>query len=370
MPPPGRGGAQRHGGRRRRRDRGGQRHPDRGGERQDRLSLLAGGPGRRRHGRGVAAARGSSAWRTRASSSCWATSSPPSAPPQIGLYNRVVPGERLMAEATEVAVRLARGPSAALGVTKQALNEEAAMDLVVRHRVGGPGPGRLHAASQLPRSLRGLPRQARAEVRVGMPDTRLIRTFLEPHHAVARRAGRRLRDGRDRHRARSRRTTPPPGREARALLGLLGAGGWLQPISRPRSPRLLPDAGGAGRGVTARRRGVRPAGARHHADPAGRHAGAEGTLARARSPRGTVMTAFAMTEPEAGSDVAGIATTARREGSGYVAQRGEDADLQRRHRRSLRRLRLHRPGQGRQGDQLLPGAGGHARAPVRARRRC
>jgi enoyl-CoA hydratase/carnithine racemase len=48
---------------------------------------------------------------------------------QIGLYNRVVPGERLMAEATEVAARLARGPSAALGVTKQALNEEAAMDL-------------------------------------------------------------------------------------------------------------------------------------------------------------------------------------------------------------------------------------------------
>ena len=49
---------------------------------------------------------------------------------QIGLYNRVVPGERLMAEATDVAARLARGPSAALGVTKQALNEEAAMDLV------------------------------------------------------------------------------------------------------------------------------------------------------------------------------------------------------------------------------------------------
>jgi enoyl-CoA hydratase/carnithine racemase len=48
---------------------------------------------------------------------------------QIGLYNRVVPGERLLEEATEVAARLARGPSAALGITKQALNEEAAMDL-------------------------------------------------------------------------------------------------------------------------------------------------------------------------------------------------------------------------------------------------
>jgi enoyl-CoA hydratase/carnithine racemase len=48
---------------------------------------------------------------------------------QIGLYNRVVPQERLMAEAADLAARLARGPSAALGVTKQALNEEAAMDL-------------------------------------------------------------------------------------------------------------------------------------------------------------------------------------------------------------------------------------------------
>ena len=48
----------------------------------------------------------------------------------IGLYNRVVPAERLMADATDVAVRLARGPSVAHGVTKQALNQEAGMDLV------------------------------------------------------------------------------------------------------------------------------------------------------------------------------------------------------------------------------------------------
>ena len=33
---------------------------------------------------------------------------------------------------------------------------------------------------------------------------------------------------------------------------------------------------------------------------------------------GKVMTAFAMTEPGAGSDVGGIATTARRDGSAYV----------------------------------------------------
>src|SRR6185312_7884782 len=48
----------------------------------------------------------------------------------IGLYNRVVPAERLMAEASDVAVRLARGPSAAHGVTQPSVNEEASMDLV------------------------------------------------------------------------------------------------------------------------------------------------------------------------------------------------------------------------------------------------
>ena len=35
-----------------------------------------------------------------------------------------------MAEATDLAARLARGPSVGLAVTKQALNQEAAMDLV------------------------------------------------------------------------------------------------------------------------------------------------------------------------------------------------------------------------------------------------
>jgi enoyl-CoA hydratase/carnithine racemase len=49
---------------------------------------------------------------------------------EIGLYHRVVPSELVMAEATEVARRLARGPSVALGVTKHALNQEASMDLV------------------------------------------------------------------------------------------------------------------------------------------------------------------------------------------------------------------------------------------------
>jgi enoyl-CoA hydratase/carnithine racemase len=46
---------------------------------------------------------------------------------EIGLYHRVVPADRVMAEATSLAERLARGPTVALGVTKRALEDEATM---------------------------------------------------------------------------------------------------------------------------------------------------------------------------------------------------------------------------------------------------
>jgi enoyl-CoA hydratase/carnithine racemase len=48
---------------------------------------------------------------------------------RIGLYNRVVPQERLLEEARGLAERLARGPSEGLAVTKQSLDREAALDL-------------------------------------------------------------------------------------------------------------------------------------------------------------------------------------------------------------------------------------------------
>ena len=47
----------------------------------------------------------------------------------IGLYQKVVPQERVLAEAVALAERLARGPSPALAVTKQALDAEAVMGL-------------------------------------------------------------------------------------------------------------------------------------------------------------------------------------------------------------------------------------------------
>lgn len=49
---------------------------------------------------------------------------------RYGLFNRVVPHEQLMTEAMALARRLASGPSFALGITKDALNEELALDLL------------------------------------------------------------------------------------------------------------------------------------------------------------------------------------------------------------------------------------------------
>ncbi len=46
-----------------------------------------------------------------------------------GLYNRVVPKEEVVTKATEMAEKLARGPSFGLEVTKKMIQREAAMDL-------------------------------------------------------------------------------------------------------------------------------------------------------------------------------------------------------------------------------------------------
>ncbi len=53
----------------------------------------------------------------------------PTAALGMGLYNRVVPADRVLAEARALAEQLARGPSFALGKTKEALDREATMDL-------------------------------------------------------------------------------------------------------------------------------------------------------------------------------------------------------------------------------------------------
>jgi acyl-CoA dehydrogenase len=154
-----------------------------------------------------------------------------------------------------------------------------------------------------------------------MPDTRLIRTFLEPGHlTLAQRAGVFARE--------RLAPRPEPGddgaarTEAGALLRLLGGGGWLKPIFDLdlRGCCLMREALGAvspladavfalqGLGTTPILLRGSPAQKARWLD---------------RIAAGEVMTAFAMTEPEAGSDVAAIATRARRDGSGYVLDGGK-----------------------------------------------
>lgn len=149
-----------------------------------------------------------------------------------------------------------------------------------------------------------------------MPDIRLVRTFLEPRHGqLAERAERFAME------EIARRSGPADDAgartEARALLGLLGAGGWLQPILDLdlRGCCLMREALGEaspladavfalqGLGTTPILLGGSPAQKQRWLTPIA---------------EGKVMTAFAMTEPEAGSDVAAIATTARREASGFA----------------------------------------------------
>jgi 2-(1,2-epoxy-1,2-dihydrophenyl)acetyl-CoA isomerase len=48
---------------------------------------------------------------------------------RIGLYNRVVPAERLAAETQAMVERLVRGPARGLAATKQAIAREHQMDL-------------------------------------------------------------------------------------------------------------------------------------------------------------------------------------------------------------------------------------------------
>jgi len=149
-----------------------------------------------------------------------------------------------------------------------------------------------------------------------VPDAKLIRTFLAPPHTqLAERAGEfaagdiaKRAEPADDAAART---------EARALLGLLGAGGWLQPIfdldlrgcclMREALAEASPLADAVfalqGLGTTPILLGGSPAQKDRWLGPIA---------------EGKVLTAFAMTEPEAGSDVAGIATTARRDGSGFV----------------------------------------------------
>jgi acyl-CoA dehydrogenase len=149
-----------------------------------------------------------------------------------------------------------------------------------------------------------------------MPDTRLVRTFLEPHHAplAERVSGFALGEI-------AARPVPADDAaarvEARALLRLLGVRGWLKPIFNLdlRSCCLVREALGQASPLADAVFALQGLGTTPIL-----LSGSAAQKQRWLEPiaEGKVMTAFAMTEPEAGSDVASIATSARRDGSGYV----------------------------------------------------
>jgi acyl-CoA dehydrogenase len=154
-----------------------------------------------------------------------------------------------------------------------------------------------------------------------MPDTRLVRTFLELDHlALAEQVGAFARD------TIARRPDPADDAaarlEARALLRLLGEGGWLKPIFELdlRGCCLMREALGEASPLADAVFALQGLGTM----PILLH-GTEAQKVRWLGPisAGKVMTAFAMTEPEAGSDVASISTTARRDGAGYILDGGK-----------------------------------------------
>jgi len=149
-----------------------------------------------------------------------------------------------------------------------------------------------------------------------IPDPRPIRAFLEDRHAafageVGAFASKEL------------APLPPPvddaaaRRDARAILGRLGAGGWLEPIRRQdwRSCSLVREALAAASPLAdavfaLQGLGTVPILLSDDAPMRDRWV--------ADAVAGRAMAAFAMTEREAGSDIAAIATVARRDGQSYV----------------------------------------------------
>ena len=149
-----------------------------------------------------------------------------------------------------------------------------------------------------------------------IPDTGPVRAFLDPHHLElgARVAA---------FAARDIAPLPEPGdddaarRVARELLALLGRSGWFAPIAEQhlRSCCLVREALAAASPLAdavfaLQALGTLPIVLAGSDEQKRRWVPA--VLA------GEAMAAFAMTEPEAGSDVAAIATTARRDGDTYV----------------------------------------------------
>ena len=149
-----------------------------------------------------------------------------------------------------------------------------------------------------------------------IPDPRPVRAFLDDRHtAFAKEIGAFA----------SRELAPRPApiddtaarRDARAILSSLGSGGWLEPIRRQdwRACCIAREALAAASPLADAVFALQALGTLPLL-MSGNQAMQERWAPDAV--RGRAMAAFAMTEPEAGSDIAAIATTARLQGTEYV----------------------------------------------------
>jgi acyl-CoA dehydrogenase len=149
-----------------------------------------------------------------------------------------------------------------------------------------------------------------------VPDTRAVRAFLEERHVeLAQRAGDFV--------EREIEPLPPPDGDARArkqarqIVGLLGGAGWLRP-AHPldlRASCLVREALAAASPLADEVFALQALGSLPIA------LGGSAELRDQWLPKvvsGAAMAAFAMTEAEAGSDVAALQTTARKQGTEYV----------------------------------------------------
>ncbi len=149
-----------------------------------------------------------------------------------------------------------------------------------------------------------------------MPDTAAVRAFLDERHAP-------LASGIAEFAAREIAVLPEPAddgaarRQARDIMARLGAGGWYRPIVEQdlRGCCLIRETLAAASPLADAVFALQALGALPIV-----LAGSEELRRRWVTPllAGRVMAAFAMTEPDAGSDVGALATTARRDGDHYV----------------------------------------------------
>ncbi len=262
---------------------------------------------------------------------------------RIGLYNQVVEPGALREAARARAETLARGPSFALEITKDALNREAHMDLGSALDLRSADPGVADDAPGFSRGLRSVSREAAGEVPVSAPvrmtaAAATAAAFLDDAHV--RCAADITRWSREHLLDRAEPPTDAAARlEARALLGRAWIGGWLAAIGRQdlRALCLVRDAVAAASPLADAVLALQALGGTPIV-----LAGSDEQRARwlpGRSSTGRTMTAFAMTEPEAGSDVAAMQTTARSGRQRLGHRRRETPHLQRRPGRPLCRVR-------------------------------